>query len=132
MTAQEKLIAFFQFQLPVIAWCIFIYIASSIPSNSIRFMGGINDKFIHASVFALLCWLTHVALFHQPYRGLRRYALLTAILFTVIFGMSDEYHQLFTPGRSSDLMDLLADTAGGLLYATVHWTFGFYRDDQPA
>ncbi|MGB5337658.1 MAG: VanZ family protein [Gammaproteobacteria bacterium] len=31
--------------------------------------------------------------------------------------MSDELHQLFVPGRSADIFDVLADAVGGLLGA---------------
>lgn len=126
---QTKIVAFFQFQLPMIAWMLFIYIASSIPSTNISMLGGVSDKFVHASVFAVLCWLTHVALFHQANHTLRKYSLLLAVLITALYGLSDEYHQMFTPGRSSDPLDLLADTTGGLLYAAAMLQLKLYRDE---
>jgi VanZ family protein len=129
MNEQPKIISFFQFQLPMIAWMLFIFIASSIPSTKIAMLGGISDKFVHAGVFSVLCWLTHVALFHQGNPLLRRYSLIIAILFTAIFGLSDEYHQMFTPGRSTDPLDLLADSIGGLIYASVSFRLRFYRDE---
>lgn len=126
MTLSDRIISFCQYQLPMLAWCLFIYIASSIPSNNIAMLGGITDKFVHAGVFGMLCWLTHVALFHQTHPAVRRYSLLLAIIFTVLFGVSDEYHQMFTPGRSTDVYDLMADTAGGLIYAMVTTRLRFY------
>jgi VanZ family protein len=41
---------------------------------------------------------------------------LTAAL---LYGLSDEFHQLFVPGREFSWMDLLADGAGGYLGARV-------------
>jgi len=38
-----------------------------------------------------------------------------ALIGTSLYGGSDEWHQLFTPGRSSDVRDWMADTTGGLL-----------------
>jgi VanZ family protein len=38
-----------------------------------------------------------------------------ALAATSLYGGSDEWHQLFTPGRSSDIHDWFADTTGGLL-----------------
>jgi VanZ family protein len=38
-----------------------------------------------------------------------------ALAATSLYGGSDEWHQLFTPGRSSDVRDWMADTSGGLL-----------------
>ncbi len=40
---------------------------------------------------------------------------LCALVATSLYGGSDEWHQLFTPGRSSDIHDWFADTTGGLL-----------------
>jgi VanZ family protein len=38
-----------------------------------------------------------------------------AILFAVLFGISDEVHQLFVPGRTFSFLDICADIAGALL-----------------
>jgi VanZ family protein len=38
-----------------------------------------------------------------------------ALIATSLYGGSDEWHQLFTPGRSSDIHDWMADTTGGLI-----------------
>jgi VanZ family protein len=43
-------------------------------------------------------------------------ALLAAFCFTVLYGVTDEIHQLWVPGRSSDLLDALADATGALLF----------------
>jgi VanZ family protein len=127
MNINERTIAFLQFQLPALAWCMFIYIASSIPSDNIPAFTSWSDKFVHAGVFAMLCWLTHVAFFHQPMQWLKRHSLLLAVLFTALYGITDEFHQSFTPGRYSDPLDLLADAVGGLLYASLHTWLKFYR-----
>lgn len=125
-----RAIYFLQFQLPVLAWGLFIFIASSVPSNNISPLGGSTDKLVHAGVFAVLCWLTHVALFFQSSSLLiRKYSLLIAVIFTAFFGFTDEYHQMFTPGRYADPYDLLADAFGGLTYAAVMIRFKFYRHE---
>ncbi len=48
---------------------------------------------------------------HMP---LRR-ACLLAVALTSLYGVSDEFHQLFVPDRMSDPVDWLVDTAGGAL-----------------
>jgi VanZ family protein len=45
--------------------------------------------------------------------------LALGALFTIAFGMSDEFHQRFTPGRSPDLLDVLADTIGACAAAAL-------------
>ena len=52
---------------------------------------------------------------------------LTAAL---IYGLSDEFHQLFVPGREFSWMDLLADGAGGYLGARALVIIrGYGKDD---
>jgi VanZ family protein len=49
--------------------------------------------------------------------------VLKIILFTVIFGLvyglSDEFHQLYVPGRSCSGFDLIIDTAGSFLGSLI-------------
>ena len=47
-----------------------------------------------------------------------------AIAFTVAYGATDEFHQLFVPGRSSELYDLYADASGAVVAAGVCWLWG--------
>ena len=129
MISHDRIISFIQFQLPAIAWCFFIFIASSIPIAQLPALENYSDKVVHAGVFSVLCWLMHVALFFQGNATIKRYSLLIAVLFVLAYGISDEYHQLFTPGRSSDLYDVAADLFGGILYAAVNLRFKFYRNE---
>ncbi|HTL70247.1 MAG TPA: VanZ family protein [Candidatus Eisenbacteria bacterium] len=47
---------------------------------------------------------------------------LAALAAGVVYATTDEFHQKFVPGRSSDLMDGLADTAG-LAAGIALWLF---------
>jgi VanZ family protein len=47
-------------------------------------------------------------------------AAVLAFVTTSIYGAGDEWHQTFTPGRSSDIHDWLADTFGGALGIAVY------------
>ena len=127
MSNQQRSISFIQFQLPAIAWCMFIFIASSIPMAKLPSLENYSDKFVHAGVFFILAWLMHVALFHQSFRMLSRYSLMITVLFVMMFGVLDEFHQSFTPGRSVDPFDVVADTFGAVMYAAVNLRFKFYR-----
>lgn len=58
---------------------------------------------------------------------LRRIGLRTAaiaILITVAYGVTDEIHQMFVPGRTAEMYDLLADTAGALGGTAACWAWG--------
>lgn len=75
------------------------------------------DKVAHATAFGALAFFTIRALlaYGQP---LRR-ALLLGVVIAVLYGVSDELHQRFVPGRSPDVLDLVADTAGAMIAALV-------------
>ena len=50
-----------------------------------------------------------------------RAALLAAIVAASVYGVTDEVHQLFVPGRACDPVDWLVDTAGAALGAVIAW-----------
>ena len=53
---------------------------------------------------------------------------LGVVLFCLLFGLSDELHQYFIPGRSCSIGDLLADTVGSVLVVTL-WFYFRTKDD---
>jgi VanZ family protein len=50
-----------------------------------------------------------------------------AIVIVSIFGLSDELHQHFTPGRSMEFMDWVADTLGATLAVGLYTYWAWYR-----
>ncbi len=96
-----------------IAWAGFIFWLSSSSGGQ----GGFwliraipyGDKLAHAVAFGLLAILLLLAT-GKPW---------VAIMLTSLYGLSDEIHQWFTPGRSVDLMDWVADTFGAILAVTL-------------
>lgn len=77
------------------------------------------DKFAHFLVFGLLANLIQRSLPESRYRT------FLAIGIVSLLGISDEWHQSFTPGRSVEFADWLCDTAGAslaaILYARARW-----------
>lgn len=108
-------------------WAIVIFALSSIPGKSLPEMPALHyDKVIHALVYAVLGALCCLAL--SPTVP-RRLALPVAALMATLYGITDEFHQLFVAGRSADLYDVLADACGGLLGAgTAAFLPGFRRE----
>ncbi len=49
---------------------------------------------------------------------------LLAIAITVVYGVTDEFHQSFVAGRTAAIADLYADAAGALLAAIACWAWG--------
>lgn len=79
------------------------------------------DKFAHFLVFGLLANLIQRSLPESRYRT------FLAIGIVSLLGISDEWHQSFTPGRSVELVDWLCDTAGASLAASLYARVRWYR-----
>ncbi|MBK8478207.1 MAG: VanZ family protein [Opitutaceae bacterium] len=82
------------------------------------------DKIAHFSLFGLLATLVLRVdrVWGRPgWRG------WIAVLAVSVFGITDEWHQSFTPGRSVEFADWIADTAGAALATTLYLNWGGYR-----
>lgn len=103
-----------------------IFIASSSPDPGPLVPPGISDKPLHAIVYGALGWLL--------LRGLARARLAevttrrgcTALLVAVLYGISDEIHQYFVPGRSPDPLDVAADALGAAIAVALAVGLGIY------
>ncbi|ESS68469.1 VanZ family protein [Methyloglobulus morosus KoM1] len=95
--------------LALITLCAAIFGLSSQSSLPIPLVFDFQDKlhhFIAYFVMGILAW--------RCFRHFVPPSLLvvTSIAFCSIHGISDEWHQSFVPGRSSDVLDWVADTIG--------------------
>ncbi|MDK2940032.1 MAG: hypothetical protein PWQ51_2197 [Methanolobus sp.] len=70
------------------------------------------DKVAHMFLYFGLGVLLHLTFKNSDNVVLRKYAALFAVILGVIYGITDEFHQSFVPGRSSSVHDLLADGIG--------------------
>ncbi len=112
---------FLRYRVPALLWACIIFAASSIPSTKFpQLFHRINDKVIHAAIFCVLGLLVYRAL--EPRVKATTLAwgrLVVAVLIVSLYGLSDEFHQRYVPGRSVDVLDFTADTVGGILAAAV-------------
>lgn len=104
--------------LPAIAWMAVIFYFSSQTQNDLHrlfpFLPDLNWG--HVGEYFVLGMLYRFAL---AANGAARPGPW-AVVFSALYGASDEYHQRFVPTREPDLKDLVADTAGAVL-AVVVW-----------
>ena len=70
-------------------------------------------KGAHLSAYFILGILTMFALGTSRFRGWFQVGIAFGIC--VLYAMSDEFHQLFVPGRSGELADVGIDATGALL-----------------
>ena len=111
--------------LPALLWAGVIFGLSSISGAQIP---GVPlpsaDKIAHLGVygiFGILCFRGLRATTNLSPRGL----ILAGSMIAFGYGVSDEVHQIFVPGRSSEVGDLLADVVGGALGCLVaRWFHG--------
>jgi VanZ family protein len=80
------------------------------------------DKLVHAAEYAVLGAVLARALGAGGRPPAR--VLAVALLLGSLYGASDELHQAFVPGRSADVLDWAADTAGAAVGAAA---FAFLR-----
>ena len=50
-----------------------------------------------------------------------------AVAISSLYGVTDEYHQLFVPGRSFDVLDMLADALGSVVGASAMGAWSILR-----
>jgi VanZ family protein len=74
----------------------------------------LRDKGVHFVEFAVLGVLVaHACVRTFRHRPLLRVSLV-AVMVTAMWGLLDEIHQAYVPGRSSDALDVFADSLGAL------------------
>jgi VanZ family protein len=100
--------------LPAVAWSVVIFNLSSRSHLPGPDQPGF-DKVAHFGAYALLGWL----LVWAADRSLL--PLVVGAVLGLLYGATDEIHQMFVPGRSPDVRDWVADAAG-VLAATFVYT----------
>ena len=104
--------------LPALAWMAFLFALSArsrlptplgLTADTVAVLG-------HLAVYAVLAVLLWRAI---PAGGRARSRFVLAFLGAMAFGVGDEAHQAFVPGREPSLLDLGLDAAGALAGLTA-------------
>jgi VanZ family protein len=102
------------YRLPAIVYMAVIFYLSSGPID-LPLIRRIPDYTLHGTAYAGL----YVLLFRAVHSGLRvqpgRGGLALPLALTVLYGLSDEFHQSFVPSRDASVADLIADAVGGVV-----------------
>ena len=118
-----------RYLLPVAVWMIIIFVSSSIPQDDfphVEFWGW--AKLVHLIYYGVLCLLCQRALGGQTrFPALARHSYLLGVLFAVLYGTTDEYHQLTTAGRHGRMTDVLIDGFGALLCLVGLWAYRMFH-----
>ena len=110
MTLKKKL----GYWLPTVGWAGIIFWFSSratITTTQVYWQDFTVKKTAHVFVYAVLAVLVYRSLKHTI-KLPRTYLLIAALLITVLYALTDEFHQSFTPGREPHLRDIVIDAVG--------------------
>jgi VanZ family protein len=113
--------------LPLFLWMTVIFFFSSLYGNANQFeptlLYYIERKGAHVLEYAVLMFLTvRFVRASFPLQSFKK-ILLWAVLFSVLYAISDEMHQFFVPYRGAKASDVLIDGAGILFAGTFLWLF---------
>ena len=109
--------------MPVILYCLAIYIQSDLPSPESIPSFQFSDKVLHFLAYAVMG-----VLFYRAYQTLRfkdnvRKLMLLSVVSASLYGISDEIHQYFVPFRDGDILDAVANTLGALCGVYLYHLF---------
>jgi VanZ family protein len=77
----------------------------------------VPDWTTHGAGYAILCALVCRALAGGLIRPVTTRVAVLAVAISVLYGVTDELHQSFVPGRDADPWDLVKDLGGATLAA---------------
>jgi VanZ family protein len=103
-----------------------IFAVSSIPDVK-GIPGGFSDSTAHAAEYLVLAVLFLRALAGAEWRGVTWRTSIAAIALSVAYGLADEWHQSFVPGRVSEWRDAIADATGAFAGAGAVWAWSIIR-----
>lgn len=99
--------------------CLLIFGLSSIKDFSpieeiIPWTEMISDIAAHFFLFFILCLLAISDFKEEKSKILSTRPLIAAVAFTTLYGISDELHQLYVPGRHFEIKDMIVDFASAV------------------
>jgi VanZ family protein len=105
--------------IPLIVYWLILFVLTTLPGNEAINIG-VNDKIEHFGAYGLLTVILYLNLFFQDkYSLLKKYPATFSLLVASLYGMVDELHQIFVPGRTADIRDWLADFVGSVLAVLI-------------
>ena len=109
---------FKKYWVPVFLYAGFIFYLSSIPAPEVP-ITGIDLSPIHILEFFILSYLIFRALSREEIS--LWYIFVLAIASSTTYGITDEIHQLFIPGRHFSIFDILFNFIGSSLILFKIW-----------
>ena len=111
---------FVRYWVPTIGYCLLIFVLSSM-SRGVYMPSPFGvDKVAHFVEYGVLGFLL-ARLIANARSGFSRVFLLSlVVILATLYGICDEVHQAFVPGRNASPWDVAADGLGGLMGAVLY------------
>lgn len=121
-----KYYKFLFYWLPLAVWAggiAYFSGISGLASDMTVFWDVFYRKLFHAAEFGILNLLLWRALFFGEKQGFKK-SLLWSLALTILYAISDEWHQTFVPLREGRWQDVAQDSLGALLTSgLVYYSF---------
>jgi len=126
-----KLKLFVLYWLPLILYCLFIYIQSANPSPDQIPIFPYVDKVLHVTAYGIMG-----ILFYRAYQTLRlkdniKMLMFLSVVSASLYGISDEIHQSFVPFRQAEVADVIADMIGAIVGVCLYQLLMVSRIEKP-
>ena len=105
---------------PAAGWAAVLFVLSALPDISGPARIPYADKLGHMGLYAVLGGL----LAWGRAKAGRPLGHVSLLMIGALYGLSDEWHQMYVPGRSPDVADWVADVVGllvGYTLVTLRW-----------
>ena len=106
--------------LPVLVYLLFIFFLSSLSNTGISVSFDKESLTLHILEYSILGLLMLRAFSNSNPGYPVKYLLLISIAVSAFYGVTDEFHQAFVPGRNSSLIDLSADSLGSVWGSLIY------------
>jgi len=116
---------------PALAYAAGIFVLSAIPDMPAPPMG-VSDKTAHSTLYSGFAVTLVWGFAGGRLAGLGWRSALAAIAAASLYGVTDEFHQSFVPGRTCDVFDWMADTRGAMLVAAAALALAWIRSRRTA
>lgn len=108
-------ISYLNLWMPVLACMGFIFYASSIPGKDIPPLFPFQEILFHAFIYGLLAYFFSRALKKTNKNLNFKKIIYFTVAFGIIYGLSDEFHQMFVPNRCASGFDIFIDGIGSFI-----------------
>lgn len=117
MISKISLTKLTKFWIPPILWALIIFSFSSFTvghATEIYWKDFIVKKTAHIFEYGIFATLLYRAMINSGIKNKK--SMWLAVVIACLYGITDEFHQSFTPGREPTLRDVLIDTLGASIF----------------